>query len=74
MHPTRLLGLRYSLHLVDSNLVLEVPIDFLSCNFEYTQFAPFVDSKVSLVVLLNAAPTLPLSVCLVHYYQVSSEK
>lgn len=74
MHPTRLLGLRNSLNLVDSNFVLEVPINFLSCNFEYTQFASFVDSKVSLIVLLNAAPTFQLSVCFVHDNQISCEQ
>jgi hypothetical protein len=33
-----------------------------------------VDGKVSLIVLLNASPALPLSVCLVHYHQISGEQ
>ena len=74
MHPARLLSLRDSLHLVDSYLVLQVPIDFIPCYFEDTQLASLVDSKVSLIVLLNASPTLPLRVCLVHYHQISGEQ
>ena len=71
MHPTRLLGLRNSLNFVDSNFMLEVSINFLSCNFEDTQFASFVYSEVSLIVLLDAAPTFALSVCFVHDNQIS---
>ena len=74
MHPARLLSLRDSLHLVDSNLVFQVPVDLLPRYFEYAQFASLVDGKVSLIVLLNASPALPLSVCLVHYHQISGEQ
>ena len=74
MHPTSLLGLRYSLNLVDSNFVFEVPINLISCNFEYTQLASLVDSKVNLIVLLNASPTFPLSIRFVHDNQISCEQ
>lgn len=74
MHPTSLLGLRYSLNLVDSNFVFKVPINLISCNFEYTQLASLVDSKVNLIVLLNAAPTFPLSIRFVHDNQISCEQ
>jgi hypothetical protein len=74
MHPAGLLSFRNTLHLVDSNLVFQVSVDLVSSDFEYAQFASLVNGKVSLIVLLDASPALPLRVCLVHHHQISGEQ
>jgi len=59
-----------------TGLVLEVLV-YIAIErryLKYAQLAPFVDGKVSLVLLLRAAPTFPLAVGFVHRDEVFCEQ